>query len=80
MDLRELIDATVEYDTVNMTARHSFGENVYAFTDIKSGKVSITRDGHLVRQLSNLTVSEYERALLNTAKEVELLKKFKNGL
>ncbi|WP_010416168.1 hypothetical protein [Anaerophaga thermohalophila] len=80
MEANELINVTVEYDTVKMTARHSFGANIYALTDINKGTVSITRDGQMVRQLHDLTVAEYERILLSTAKDAEMIKRFNNEL
>lgn len=75
-----LINVTVEYDTVKMTARHDFGANIFAHTDIKTGSVIIYRDGQRIRKLEDISVSEYERVLLETAQEAEILKRFRNEL
>jgi hypothetical protein len=80
MNKTDLISVTVEYDTVKMTAQHSFGANIYAHTDIKTGSVIIYRDGQRIRKLEDTTIGEYERVLLETAQEAEILKRFQNEL
>jgi hypothetical protein len=70
---------TTEHDTVKNVIKHTFpGDRITVEVAMNQGMAYTKRDGELFRSwdINTISVNQYLRFLLQTAKEAEMLKPF----
>jgi len=65
-----------EFITAANLMRHKFSDRVSVYTDLGDGLIRICKDGAAVNTIdgSEMTITEYEKLLVQTAEEAETLK------
>jgi hypothetical protein len=67
------------FDTANELMIHTFSKRVKVVTSLKTGEVKVMKNGEVINSWQNPIIAEYERFLLEVAKDVKQLENFTDG-
>lgn len=65
-----------DFNTSENLMIHTFSERVQAVSNIKTGLVKVVKDGVVIREVENSSISDYEKLLLGIAEDSEKLNSF----
>ena len=69
-----------DFNTSENLMIHTFSERVQVVSNIKTGLVKIIKDGVVIREIENSSISDYEKLLLGIAEDTEKLNSFNTEL
>lgn len=69
-----------EFETSKMLMIHTFSDRVKVVTDLKNCTIAKFKDGNMIQRTDcrTMTLSQYERYLVEVAESAETLKVFSN--
>lgn len=65
-----------DFNTSENLMIHTFSERVQVVSNIKTGLVKVVKDGVVIREVENSSISDYEKLLLGIAEDSEKLNSF----
>lgn len=69
-----------DFNTSENLMIHTFSERVQVVSNIKTGLVNVVKDGIVIREIENSSISDYEKLLLGIAEDTEKLNSFNTEL
>lgn len=76
MGLFENYNWETEFVTKDNQMIHTFSDRVKVVTSLKEGTVKVLKDGNVIRSLEGMYISDYEKLLLEVAKDTKTLSSF----